>query len=101
MVFLREKELQMVAFSSTKHGFFAMEECNSGAYIFGKRMPPVVNWMSVRVLLILALLHNLQTRSIDFVLAFPQTKLESDVFMELPIGMNFGGCDSYIVSYPG
>lgn len=48
---------------------------------------PVVNWMSVRILLAVASIHRLETRSIDFVLAFPQAKLDVDVFMELPIGI--------------
>lgn len=60
---------------------------------------PVVNWMSVRVVLILAQLHNLPTRSIDFVLAFPQAELDIPVFMELPMGMEIEGSDKreYII----
>ena len=47
---------------------------------------PVVNWLSVRVLLIISILHNLDTRSMDFILAFPQAKLDVDVYMDLPFG---------------
>lgn len=47
---------------------------------------PVVNWMSIRTLMVLSLLHDLETRSIDFVLAFPQAELDVDVYMELPYG---------------
>ena len=47
---------------------------------------PVVNWISIRVLLILSLIFDLKTRSLDFVLAFPQAKLDVDIFMELPVG---------------
>ena len=47
---------------------------------------PVVNWISVRFLMVLSLIHNLETKSIDFVLAFPQATLERDVFMEQPYG---------------
>ena len=43
--------------------------------------------MSVRLLLIVALIHDLPARSIDFVLAFPQAELDVPVFMELPVGM--------------
>ena len=53
---------------------------------------PVVNWLSVRTLLTLSLIQNLETRSIDFVLAFPQAELDIDVYMELPYG--FQGPDS-------
>jgi len=47
---------------------------------------PVVNWLSVRILLIISILHDLDTRAMDFVLAFPQADLDVDVFMELPYG---------------
>ena len=47
---------------------------------------PVVNWASVRLLLIIAKIHNLPSKGIDFVLAFPQAELEVPVYMELPAG---------------
>ena len=47
---------------------------------------PVVNWASVRLLLIIAKIHNLQSKGIDFVLAFTQTHLEVPVYMEIPMG---------------
>ena len=47
----------------------------------------VVNWTSVRALLIVAQIHGLPSKSVDFVLAFPQVDLKEDVYMELPIGM--------------
>ena len=48
---------------------------------------PVVNWISVRFLLIIAELLKLETRTIDFVLAFPQAKLDVPVYMYVPAGM--------------
>jgi hypothetical protein len=50
---------------------------------------PVVNWMSVRFVLSIAKIHGLDTKAIDFVLAFPQADLDVDVYMELPAGMIF------------
>ena len=52
---------------------------------------PVVNWISVRFLLILSELAGLESRTIDFVLAFPQADLDVPVYMELPIGMEVPG----------
>ena len=49
---------------------------------------PVVNWLSVRTLMALSIIHDLETRSIDFVLAFPQAELEVPVYMELPSGFS-------------
>ena len=47
---------------------------------------PVVNWITVRTLLALTQIHGLESRSVDFVLAFPQADLDIDVYMELPMG---------------
>ena len=49
---------------------------------------PVVTWASVRLLLIVAKIHKLDSKSIDFVLAFPQAKLDVPVYMELPPGVS-------------
>ena len=51
---------------------------------------PVVQWMSVRIMLTLAAIKNLHTKSIDFVLAYPQAELDVDIYMELPQGFNMG-----------
>jgi hypothetical protein len=42
---------------------------------------PVVTWASVRLLLIVAKIHGLQSKSIDFILAFPQADLDVPVYM--------------------
>jgi hypothetical protein len=47
---------------------------------------PVVNMISVKLLLVIAKIHGLESKSIDFVLAFPQADLDIDFWMELPIG---------------
>ena len=47
---------------------------------------PVVNWMSIRTLLVISLKQNLHTRCIDFVLAFPQAPLDEEVYMYQPPG---------------
>jgi hypothetical protein len=52
---------------------------------------PVVNWLSVRALMAISVIHDLETRSIDFVLAFPQADLDVDIYMELPYGFDFDG----------
>ena len=52
---------------------------------------PVVNWISVRFLLILGEIAGLESRAIDFVLAFPQADLDVPVYMEFPLGMEVSG----------
>ena len=48
---------------------------------------PVVNMLSVRLLLAICHIHGLDSKAIDFVLAFPQADLDIDIWMELPEGM--------------
>ena len=55
---------------------------------FWETYAPVVNWMTVRLVLIVALIHELPARSIDFVLAFPQADLDVPIFMKLPPGID-------------
>ena len=63
--------------------------CRPGEKLLGE-YAHVVNWLSVRALMILSVLHDLETRSIDFTLTFPQADLYIDVFMELPVGFDLG-----------
>ena len=49
---------------------------------------PDVNWASVCLLLAIAKINGLPSKSIDFVLAFLQVDLEVPVYMELPIGFD-------------
>jgi hypothetical protein len=56
---------------------------------------PVVNWASVCLILAIAKIHGLLSKSIDFVLAFPQADLEVPVYMELPIGFDAPNGENY------
>ena len=57
---------------------------------FWETYAPVVNWLSVRTLLVLSILHGYHSRLIDFVLAFLQAELKEDIFMEIPAGFSHG-----------
>ena len=48
--------------------------------------------------MILSIIHNLDTKSIDFVLASPQATLERDVFMEMPYGFEYGEKGKYVLN---
>ena len=54
---------------------------------------PVVNWMSVRLIFIVALIEDLPARSIDFFLVFPQADLDVPVYMEIPAGIDVLGAN--------
>jgi hypothetical protein len=47
---------------------------------------PVVQWSSVRLLLILSIIHGLETRQVDYVNAFAQATLDKEVYIEMPQG---------------
>ena len=47
--------------------------------------------MSVRFILAIASIHELPSRSIDFVLDFNQADLDVDAFTEIPLGMGVYG----------
>ena len=49
---------------------------------------PVVNMLTVRLLLLICKIHKLHSKSIDFVLAFPQADLEEEIWMEIPLGVD-------------
>ena len=56
---------------------------------------PVVNWVRVRFLLITSQLAGLETQALDFVLAFPQAKLDVPVYMKIPPGIDVENGSKY------
>ena len=52
---------------------------------------PVVNMLTVRLILAIARIHNLDSKYIYFVLALPQADLEEYIWMQLPIGFQIDG----------
>ena len=54
---------------------------------------PVVSWTMVRCVFILALLLGWHMRSIDFVMAYTQADVKTDIFMQLPSDTTIKGVD--------
>ena len=54
---------------------------------FYETYAPVVGWITVRFLMIIASIMKWKTRQIDFVLAYPQADIEQPMYMELPSGV--------------
>jgi hypothetical protein len=51
---------------------------------------PVVLWNTVRLLIVMALLNDWHMQSIDFVLAYPQAPIKTDIYMSPPrVPQNF------------
>jgi hypothetical protein len=60
----------------------------------------VVKWASVRLILAIAKIHGLSSKSTDFVLAFPQADIEIPVYIKLPIGFEAPdreNCKTYVL----
>ena len=51
---------------------------------YWNRYLPVVSWNTVRLLIVIALLNNWYMQLIDFVLAFPQAPVKTDIYMQPP-----------------
>jgi hypothetical protein len=54
---------------------------------------PVVSWSTVRLILILAVILGWHMRSLDFVLAYPQADVRTDIFMRIPKGCSIPHLD--------
>ena len=48
---------------------------------------PVVSWSSIRILMTLARLNNMHTKSVDFVQAFPQAAVKTNIYLHNPPGV--------------
>ena len=45
--------------------------------------------LTVRLILAIAKIHNIDSKAIDFVLAFPEADLKEDIWIQLPVGFKF------------
>ena len=52
---------------------------------------PSLSWGTIRLFLILTIMHGWKSRQLDFVLAYPHADIPRPTFMELPRGINFPG----------
>ena len=52
---------------------------------------PVLNILTVRLIIVISKIRILDSRAIDFVLGFPQAELEEYIWMQLPIGFQVDG----------
>jgi hypothetical protein len=52
---------------------------------------PVVNWSTVRLVMILSLLNGFHSRQVDFIQAYTQAPLDCPIFIEVPAGYDIIG----------
>jgi hypothetical protein len=53
---------------------------------YTETIAPVVNWTTVRFLLILSIFIGLETKQVDYVAAFVQADIDTTVYVEMPHG---------------
>ncbi len=53
---------------------------------FWEAFAPVASWSTIRLVLIVALIHGLDNRQINFVLAYTQAAVECKLYMSIPKG---------------
>jgi Reverse transcriptase (RNA-dependent DNA polymerase) len=51
---------------------------------------PVATWSSIRMILNMAAMRGWETRQMDFVQAYPQAPVETELYMEIPKGFQVG-----------
>jgi hypothetical protein len=68
--------------------YLHMEVNKLGFKTTGTRMLLLLHGLVPKILLIVAKIHSLESKSLDFILAFPQADLDIPVYMELPAGVN-------------
>ena len=52
---------------------------------------PVVSWLTVRIVMVLALILHLESVQVDYTAAFIQAPIQDDVFVKLPCGFKEEG----------
>ncbi len=73
----------------TKHK--ARLNLHGGKQVFGmnyfETYAPVVTWFAIRLMIIMGIIFNWALCQVDFVMAYPQALIETDIYMELPQGI--------------
>jgi hypothetical protein len=79
---------QMGPYTSTEHVYVLMVVNKLGGRTIGKPTHLLSRGPVFLCSSLLQKIHRLKSKSIDFVLAFPQADLDVPVYMELPVGVN-------------
>ena len=73
----------------TKHK--ARLNLHGGKQVFGmnyfETYGPVVTWFAIRLMIVMGIIFNWALHQVDFVMAYPQAPIETDIYMELPQGL--------------
>jgi hypothetical protein len=59
-----------------------------------KTYAPVITWFSIRLLIVIGIIFGWALCRCDFIMAYPQAPIESNMYMELPQGIQVSEGDS-------
>ena len=69
----------------------ARQNLHGGKQVYGvnyfETYAPVVTWFAIRLMIIIAIISRRSLRQIDFVMAYTQAPIETDLYMEIPQGI--------------
>ena len=82
----RKKRLPDGSLSKFKARFCVRGDMQVEGEDYFESYAPVVQWSTVRLMLILSMVYGMDTRQVDYVNAFAQADLEEEVYIELPCG---------------
>jgi hypothetical protein len=55
---------------------------------------PVMTWFAIRLLIVIGIIFGWALRQVDFIMAYPQSPIKCDMYMELPQGIKTSEGDS-------
>ena len=82
----RKKRLPDGSLSKYKARFCVRGDMQVEGEDYFESYAPVVQWSTVRLMLILSMVYGMETRQVDYVNAFAQADLDEEVYIELPRG---------------
>ena len=103
----REQIMMIWSFKRKRHPDGTLDKykarlcCHGGQQQWGVNYwdtyAPVVSWSSVRILMTLSKLHNLHTKSVDFVQAYPQAAIKHVIYLKPPAGVSLNNKNGEMV----
>eukprot|EP00957_Ditylum_brightwellii_P064889 4922604-Ditylum_brightwellii.AAC.1 len=91
---MKQEQLRLIwSFKRKRHAGGSLSKhkarlcCHGGQQQYYETYAPVVARASVRAMLVMSKLYNVHTRSIDFVLAYPQAEIRANMYLMAPAGI--------------
>jgi hypothetical protein len=88
-VWSMQRKCSLITYKITKHK--AMLNLHGGKQVYGmnyyETYAPVVTWYAIRLMIVMGIIFCWALCKVDFVMAYSQAPIETDIYMELPQGV--------------